>query len=165
MHRIGGPITGSGWACDRRRFPHEGTLDMPANRHGPALLLALSPAAALALLVSGTRLPANAAPAPVHTPLHAPLLPAPPAGLSVEAKEAPLNKGFEFRFKSDTSTTELTLDPLGHRHNVSGSIGSKAGSISLTGKYSPNDREITFTAKRGGQEIGEFTWRVEAVLR
>jgi hypothetical protein len=121
-------------------------------------------AATLAFLAPRTEAVGMAAPA-ARAPLHAPLHPAPPAGLSVEAKEAPLNKGFEFRFKSDTSTTELTLDPLGHRHNVSGSIGSKAGSISLTGKYSPNDREITFTAKRGGQEIGEFTWRVEAVLR
>lgn len=134
------------------------------NRTKLAIALALSTGATLAFLAPRTEAVGLAAPA-AHTPLHAPLLPAPPAGLSVEAKEAPLNKGFEFRFKSDTSTTELTLDPLGHRHNVSGSIGSKAGSISLTGKYSPNDREITFTAKRGGQEIGEFTWRVEAVLR
>ncbi|MFM1867409.1 MAG: hypothetical protein RL591_817 [Planctomycetota bacterium] len=90
---------------------------------------------------------------------------APPAGLSVEPKEAPFNKGFDFKFKSDTSTTELTIDPLGNKHNASGSISSKAGTISLTGKYSPNDRQITIVAKRGGQEIGEFTWRVEAVLR
>ncbi|MDI9403235.1 MAG: hypothetical protein QM516_05125, partial [Limnohabitans sp.] len=90
---------------------------------------------------------------------------APPAGLSVEAKEAAFNKGFEFKFKSDTSTTQMTLDPLGSRHSASGSIGSKAGTISLSGKYIPNDREIKITAKRGGQEIGEFTWRVEAVLR
>ena len=90
---------------------------------------------------------------------------APPAGLSVEPKEAPFNKGFDFKFKSDTSTTELTIDPLGNKHNASGSISSKAGTISLTGKYSPNDRQITIIAKRGGQEIGEFTWRVEAVLR
>jgi hypothetical protein len=90
---------------------------------------------------------------------------APPAGLSVEAKDAAFQKGFEFKFKSDTSTTQMTLDPLGNRHTASGSIGSKAGTISLSGKYSPNDREITITAKRAGQEIGEFTWRVEAVLR
>lgn len=90
---------------------------------------------------------------------------APPAGLSVEAKDDPFKKGFDFKFKSDTSTTELSIDPLGNKHSASASLGSKAGTISLTGKYSPNDRQITIVAKRGGQEIGEFTWRVEAVLR
>jgi hypothetical protein len=32
-------------------------------------------------------------------------------------------------------------------------------------RYDRNDRAIEITAKRGGQEIGEYSWRVEAVLR
>jgi hypothetical protein len=89
----------------------------------------------------------------------------PPAGLSVEAKDAPFNKGFDFRFRSDTSSTTVTIDPLGNRHSDSSSLSSKAGSISLSAKYSPNDRTIVITAKRGGVSIGEYSWRVEAVLR
>ena len=90
---------------------------------------------------------------------------APPAGLSVEAKDAPFGKGFDFRFRSDTSSTTITIDPLGNRHSDSGSLSSKAGTISLSAKYSPNDRTIVITAKRGGVSIGEYSWRVEAVLR
>jgi hypothetical protein len=90
---------------------------------------------------------------------------APPAGLSVEAKDAPFDKGFDFKFKSDTSTATISIDPLGNRHTDSGSISSKSGSISLSGKYSPHERTIVITAKRSGSEIGEYSWRVEAVLR
>lgn len=102
---------------------------------------------------------------PRRAPALAPVGVAPPAGLSVTVEDAPLDQGFEFEFRSDTSTARMTIDPLGHRHSASTSISSKAGSISLSGKYSPNDREIEIVARRGGQEIGEFTWRVEAVLR
>jgi len=89
----------------------------------------------------------------------------PPAGLSVDAKDAPFNKGFDFRFRSDTSSTTITIDPLGTRHSDSGSLSSKAGSISLSARYNQNDRTIVITAKRGGVSIGEYSWRVEAVLR
>jgi hypothetical protein len=89
----------------------------------------------------------------------------PPAGLSVDAKDAPFNKGFDFRFRSDTSSTTVTIDPLGTRHSDSGSLSSKAGSISLSAKYNQNDRTVVITAKRGGVSIGEYSWRVEAVLR
>ena len=89
----------------------------------------------------------------------------PPAGLSVEAKDAPFGKGFDFRFRSDTSSTTVTIDPLGTRHSDSGSLSSKAGSISLSAKYNQNDRTVVITAKRGGVSIGEYSWRVEAVLR
>ncbi len=89
----------------------------------------------------------------------------PPAGLSVETKDAPFGKGFDFRFKSDTSTTTISVDPLGMHHTDSGSISSKAGSISLSAKYSTTDRTIEIVAKRGGSEIGTFSWHVEAVLR
>jgi hypothetical protein len=89
----------------------------------------------------------------------------PPAGLSVDAKDAPFNKGFDFRFRSDTSSTTVTIDPLGTRHSDSGTLSSKAGSISLSAKYNQNDRTIVITAKRGGVSIGEYSWRVEAVLR
>jgi len=89
----------------------------------------------------------------------------PPAGLSVDAKDAPFGKGFDFRFRSDTSSTTVTIDPLGTRHSDSGTLSSKAGSISLSAKYNQNDRTIVITAKRGGVLIGEYSWRVEAVLR
>jgi len=89
----------------------------------------------------------------------------PPAGLSVETKDAPFGKGFDFRFKSDTSTTTISIDPLGMHHTDSGSISSKAGSISLSAKYSTTDRTIEIVAKRGSSEIGTFSWHVEAVLR
>lgn len=95
-----------------------------------------------------------------------PLASTPPAGLSVEAKDDPSGKGFDFKFKSDSgSTTTISLDPLGYTHSDSGSISSKSGSISLSAKYDRNKREIEITARRGGSDIGEFTWRVEAVLR
>ncbi len=124
-------------------------------------------AASLALASIGTSIALSLASSRANAAhaAHVPVTSAPPAGLSVEPKEAPLGKGFEFKFKSDTSTTQMTLDPLGNRHNATGSISSKAGTISLTGKYSPNDRSITIVAKRAGQEIGEYSWRVEAVLR
>ncbi|MCE2884883.1 MAG: hypothetical protein LW806_08300 [Planctomycetaceae bacterium] len=135
-------------------------------RH-PFLRAAAVVAASLALASIGTTIVVSLASsrAQAAPSLLVPVSLAPPAGLSVEPKEAPLGKGFEFKFKSDTSTTQLTLDPLGNRHNASGSISSKAGTISLTGKYSPSDRSITIVAKRAGQEIGEYSWRVEAVLR
>ena len=88
-----------------------------------------------------------------------------PAGLSVEARDAPFGKGFDFRFRSDTSSTTVTLDPLGNRHSDSSSLSSRAGTISLAARYSPSDRTIVITAKRGGASIGEYSWRVEAVLR
>ena len=75
------------------------------------------------------------------------------------------SKGFDFRFRSDTSSTTVTIDPLGTRHSDSGTLSSKAGSISLSAKYNQNDRTIVITAKRGGVSIGEYSWRVEAVLR
>ena len=90
---------------------------------------------------------------------------APPAGLSVKVEDAAFDRGFEFEFRSDTSSTRMTIDPLGIRHNSSASVSSKAGSISLDGRYSASDREIVIRARRAGQEIGEFSWRVEAVLR
>jgi len=111
----------------------------------PAALARIEPAAATAALT--------------------PLASAPPAGLSVEAKDAPFNKGFDFKFKSGSSTATISIDPLGHAHTDSASISASGGSISLTGKYDRNDRKIEITAKRAGQDIGEFSWRVEAVLR
>jgi len=88
-----------------------------------------------------------------------------PAGLSVDAKDAPFGKGFDFRFRSDTSSTTVSIDPLGLRHTDSGTLSSRAGTISLSAKYNRNDRTIVITAKRGGTSIGEYSWRVEAVLR
>jgi hypothetical protein len=64
-----------------------------------------------------------------------------------------------------SSSTTVTIDPLGTRHSDSGSLSSKAGSISLSAKYNQNDRTVVITAKRGGVSIGEYSWRVEAVLR
>jgi len=115
----------------------------------------------LAILVAVASPLAVSRPASALVPVHA----APPAGLSVKVEDAPGDRGFEFEFKSDTSTTRMTIDPLGFRHNASASVSSKAGSISLDGRYVTSDREIVIRARRGGQEIGEFTWRVEAVLR
>lgn len=89
----------------------------------------------------------------------------PPAGLSVEPKDAPFSKGFDFRFRSDTSSANVTIDPLGNRHSDSTTLSSKAGTISLSARYNQTDRTIVITAKRGGTSIGEYTWRVEAVLR
>ena len=94
-----------------------------------------------------------------------PLRTTPPAGLSVDAKDAPFNKGFDFKFKSGTSSATVSIDPLGTRHSDTATISATGGSITLTGRYDRNDRAIEITAKRGGQEIGEFSWRVEAVLR
>jgi hypothetical protein len=111
----------------------------------PAALARIEPAAATAALT--------------------PLASAPPAGLSVDAKDAPFNKGFDFKFKSGTSSATVSIDPLGTRHTDTATISATGGSITLTGRYDRNDRAIEITAKRGGQEIGEFSWRVEAVLR
>lgn len=94
-----------------------------------------------------------------------PLASTPPAGLSVEAKDAAFNKGFDFKFKSGSSTSTISIDPLGMRHTDTATISATGGSITLNGKYDRNDRKIEITAKRGGQDIGEFSWRVEAVLR
>ncbi len=89
----------------------------------------------------------------------------PPAGLSVEAKDAPFGKGFDFKFKSGSSTATISIDPLGTHQTASATISSTPGSISLSGKYDRNDRTIEITAKRGGADIGSYSWRVEAVLR
>ncbi|MFZ9880106.1 MAG: hypothetical protein ACO3QC_01715 [Phycisphaerales bacterium] len=113
-----------------------------------------------AVLATGLLLPAPRASALT------PLVATPPAGLSVEAKDDPFGKGFDFKFESDSgSRTTISLDPLGYTHSASGSLSSKSGSISLSAKYDRNKREIEITARRGGSDIGEFTWRVEAVLR
>lgn len=119
------------------------------------ILAAATAATCVALFLAVPR------PASALTPLGA----APPAGLSVKVEDAAGDRGFEFEFKSDTSTTRMLIDPLGIRHSATASISSKAGSISLDGRYVTHDREIVIRARRGGQEIGEFTWRVEAVLR
>lgn len=122
-------------------------------------LVAIAILLALAFLARIEPAAATAALAPVAAPA------TPPAGLSVDAKDAPFNKGFDFRFRSDTSSTTVTIDPLGTRHSDSATLSSKAGSISLSAKYNQNDRSIVITAKRGGVSIGEYSWRVEAVLR
>jgi len=91
---------------------------------------------------------------------------APPAGLSVEAKDDAFRKGFDFVFRSDSSATAtLSLDPLGGKNVASTTLSSKSGSISLNGSYDRNARTIVIIAKRGGKEIGAFSWRVEATLR
>lgn len=96
----------------------------------------------------------------------APVPSTPPAGLSVEAKDDAFRKGFDFVFRSDSSATAtLSLDPLGGKHVASTSLSSRSGSISLNGSYERNSRMIVIVAKRGGKEIGEFSWRVEASLR
>jgi hypothetical protein len=129
-----------------------------------ALALALAMPLATAALLGGPSATGRAAhAAPVAL---APVQSGQVAGLSVEAKDDPFGKGFDFRFRSDSnSTTTMSLDPLGYTHSASGSISSSAGSISLNGRYNRNDREITIVAKRGGQEVGRYSWRVEASLR
>ena len=94
-----------------------------------------------------------------------PLASSPPAGLSVEAKDAPFGKGFDFKFKAGTATATVTIDPLGVSHTDSATISAPGGAISLSGKYERFDRKIEIIAKRGGNEIGSYSWRVEAVLR
>lgn len=94
-----------------------------------------------------------------------PLTSTPPAGLSVEAKDASGNKGFDFKFKSGGATATISIDPLGTRHTDTATITSGGSSVTLSGKYDRTERKIEITAKRGGQEIGEYSWRVEAVLR
>ncbi len=90
----------------------------------------------------------------------------PPAGLSVEAKDASFDRGFDFKFKSDSNATAtISIDPLGLHHSDSASLSSSSGSISLTGKYSNTSRTIEITAKRGGTAIGEYSWRVNATLK
>jgi hypothetical protein len=114
------------------------------------------PSLAFLLLALPVGISVSAAPVPL----------APPAGLSVEAKSDAFRKGFDFVFRSDTSSTAtISIDPLGSRHVASTSISSKAGSITLNGTYDRNDRMIVIVARRGGKEIGEFSWRVEASLR
>jgi hypothetical protein len=129
-----------------------------------ALALALAMPLATAALLGGPAATGRAAhAAPVAL---APVQSGQVAGLSVEAKDDPFGKGFDFRFRSDSnSTTTMSLDPLGHTQSASASVSSKSGSISLSGRYDRSKREIEITARRGGQEIGEFRWRVEAVLR
>ena len=114
------------------------------------------PCRVLALLVLSMPFAISAAPVPI----------APPAGLSVEAKDDAFRKGFDFVFRSDSSATAtLSLDPLGSKHVASTTLSSREGSISLNGTYDRNARAIVIVAKRGGKEIGEFSWRVEASLR
>lgn len=127
----------------------------------PRVLAVVTIVILLALAFLARIEPAAATPAPPLSAAPA----APPAGLSVEATDAPFGKGFDFKFRSDTSSTTVTLDPLGNRHSDSSSLSSRSGTISLSAKYSSSDRSIVITAKRGGMSIGEFTWRVEAVLR
>jgi hypothetical protein len=123
-------------------------------------LLALSLPLAAAALCAGLLMPAPRASALV------PLASTPPAGVSVEAKDASFDRGFDFRFKSDSgSTATISIDPLGTKHSDTASLSSRSGSISLSGKYDRSDRRIEVVAKRGGSEIGTFTWSVEAVLR
>jgi hypothetical protein len=122
--------------------------------------------ATLTLLALGAGLLVSPSPTHARTPLLAPLHAAPPAGLSVEAKNAAFDKGFDFKFRSDTnSTATISIDPLGFSHSDSASLSSSGGSISLSAKYDRSKREIEIKARRGGQDIGEFTWRVEASLR
>jgi hypothetical protein len=85
-------------------------------------------------------------------------------GLSVEAKTG-YSGGFDFRFGFENQNTTLTIDPLGHRHTASSSLTTKDGSISLNGRFDRTDRMIKITATRSGKQIGEYSWRVEAVLR
>ncbi len=85
-------------------------------------------------------------------------------GLSVEAKTG-YSGGFDFRFRFENQNTTLTIDPLGHRHTASSSLTTKDGSISLNGRFDRTDRTIKITATRSGRQIGEYSWRVEAVLR
>ncbi len=130
-------------------------------RHPLATVLLLP--LALAVLAATALRPATATAAPA---MLAPLQSGAVSGLSVEAKDDPFGRGFDFRFRSDSNaTTTMSLDPLGHTQSASGSISSKSGSISLSGRYDRSKREIEITARRGGQEIGEYRWRVEAVLR
>lgn len=143
---------------DHSRTTQPNRLERPM-RLGTRGALALGTAllAAVALIPAGTS-HARTSLAPLHS--------APPAGLSVEAKAAPFDKGFDFRFRSDTNATAtISLDPLGFDHSDSASLSSSAGSISLNAKYDRSRREIEIKARRGGQDIGEFTWRVEASLR
>ena len=100
-----------------------------------------------------------------HASALVPLASTPPAGLSVEAKDAPFGKGFDFKFKAGTATATVTIDPLGVSHTDSATISAPGGAISLSGKYERFDRKIEIIAKRGGTEIGSYSWRVEAVLR
>jgi hypothetical protein len=121
---------------------------------------------ALAALTLGTILLLAPSPSHARTPFLAPIHAAPPAGLSVEAKNAAFDKGFDFKFRSDTNATAtISIDPLGFSHSDSASLSSSGGSISLSAKYDRSKREIEIKARRGGQDIGEFTWRVEATLR
>jgi len=90
----------------------------------------------------------------------------PPAGLSVEAKASPTGNGFDFRFRSDSgAVSTLTIDPLGTRHSGNATVSSRDGSISLSGTYDRHRRQVVIVARRGGREIGEYSWRVEASLR
>ncbi len=127
----------------------------------PRLLAFAACGALLALAVLSRVEPAAATPSASLAALHV----SPPAGLSVDANDAPFGKGFDFRFRSDRSSATLSIDPLGYRHSDSASLSSKAGTISLSAIYNQNDRTIVITAKRGGVSIGEYSWRVEAVLR
>ncbi len=121
---------------------------------------------ALALLAGAAAFSIDLSSAPAAPrALHA-LPSVPPAGLSVEAKDASFDKGFDFKFKSDNnSTATISIDPLGLHHSDSASLSSTSGSIALSGKYSNTTRTIEITAKRGGTQIGEYSWRVHATLK
>jgi len=123
--------------------------------------LTITALASLALAGSVGALFLHGSPASALTPRSA----TPPSGLSVEAKDAPFNKGFDFKFRSGGSTATVSIDPLGTRHTHTATLSSTGGAITLSGKYNRSERTIEITAKRANQEIGEYSWRVEAVLR
>jgi hypothetical protein len=86
------------------------------------------------------------------------------AGLSVEPRSKSGDKGFDFKCKFGSSSTTLTIDPLGTAHSDSGSLSSPDGTISLSAKYDRSTRNVVIVATRGGKEIGRYSWRVSASL-
>ena len=86
------------------------------------------------------------------------------AGLSVEPRAKSGNSGFDFKCKFGSSSTTLTIDPLGTAHSDSGSLSSPDGTISLSAKYDRGTRNVIIVATRGGKEIGRYSWRVSASL-
>jgi hypothetical protein len=86
------------------------------------------------------------------------------AGLSVEPRAKSGNKGFDFKCKFGSSSTTLSIDPLGTAHTDTGSLSSPDGTISLSAKYDHGMRNVIIVATRGGKEIGRYSWRVSASL-
>lgn len=86
------------------------------------------------------------------------------AGLSVEPRSNSGDRGFDFKCKFGSSSTTLTIDPLGTAHTDSGSLSSPDGTISLSAKYDRSTRTVVIVATRGGKEIGRYSWRVSASL-